>query len=226
MHRIVPCQHEEALVALDVVLLDRGLPQLEMDGGRVEAQGRLDREAVVGEGLARLDVVLVEVGPVEEDLLAVVGDGVLVALAVAPLRDKVAVVVVAGEEAIEFVVGLSLELAGQGRRLQGLLGAQVRFPQVFGRLSGQRHDRRSQIALRVERLIAVFGLQLLAGLVELLLCPGLMRLGLQLQALRDGVEQVVLDEALDFVALVVHHGIDAEIQVGAVELEELAEQSL
>ena len=36
-------------------------------------------------------------------------------------------------------------------------------------------------------------------------------------------QQIVLDEALDLVALAVHHRIDAEIQVSRVELEKLTQ---
>jgi Fe2+ transport system protein FeoA len=46
---------------------------------------------IVGEMLGGFDIVLVVVGPVEIDLLAVVGDGIALALGVAALGDKVAI---------------------------------------------------------------------------------------------------------------------------------------
>jgi hypothetical protein len=59
---------------------------------------------VIGEVLGGLDVVLFVVGPVERDLLAVVGDGVAFLFGVAPLGDEVAVLPVAAEEGIEVIV--------------------------------------------------------------------------------------------------------------------------
>ena len=49
---------------------------------------------------------------------------------------------------------------------------------------------------------------------------------LQLQSVANDVQQVMLDEALDLVALAVHHRINAEIQVGCVELEEFTQKVL
>ena len=88
-----PAGQEEALLALDVVLLHVGGLEFEVHG---DAAGGL--VGVVGEVLAGLDVVLVVVGPVEIDLFAVVGDGVALAFGVAALADEVAVLVVAAEE--------------------------------------------------------------------------------------------------------------------------------
>ena len=55
------------------------------------------------EVLGSLDIVLIVVGPVKIDFLAVVGDGVLLTLGVAALRDEVAVLVVANEEGIQVI---------------------------------------------------------------------------------------------------------------------------
>jgi len=69
-------------------------------------------KGVVAQVLARFDVVLVGVGPVELDLLALVGDGVD-AFLVAAQRDKVPLVVVAAEEIVEVAEDLIL----QGRQI-------------------------------------------------------------------------------------------------------------
>ena len=69
--RLWDAGYEETPVALDVVLLNVGVPEAETDRHSVE---RLP--VVVAEVFVGLDVVLVAVGPVEIDLLAVVGDGV------------------------------------------------------------------------------------------------------------------------------------------------------
>ena len=97
-------RHEEPPVALDVVLLDVGSFQPEVH--RYAVRGL---PVVVVEVLGGLDVVLVAVGPVEIDLLAVVGDGVPLIAAVAALRDEVAVLVVAAEKGVEVVVDVGLD---------------------------------------------------------------------------------------------------------------------
>src|SRR5690606_39433809 len=78
---------------------------------------RVDREGVVAEHLARLDVVLPPVGPVEEGLLAVVRHGeALPGGAVPPTGDEVAVLVVSREEVVQVVEDLALQrLVGAGR---------------------------------------------------------------------------------------------------------------
>jgi hypothetical protein len=80
------------VVVLAVVLGGVGGGEAEVDRAAV-----FQLEAVVGEVLAALGVVLILVGPVQHHLFTRVGDGVGVAL-VAALADEVAVVVVAGEE--------------------------------------------------------------------------------------------------------------------------------
>ena len=67
-------------------------------GGVFVFGGDFDLETVVFEALACLDVVLAFGCPVENDFLAVVGDGVGFASPVAPLSDKVAILVIAGEK--------------------------------------------------------------------------------------------------------------------------------
>jgi len=53
---------------------------------------------VVGEVLGGLDIILVVVGPVEVDLLAVIRDGIALLLGVAPPGDEIAVLLIAAEE--------------------------------------------------------------------------------------------------------------------------------
>ena len=62
---------------------------------------------------------------------------------------------------------------------------------------------------------------------DLLQFPGSLRLLGQRAAIQlfgDGLGQVLRDELLDHVPLVVHDAVDAEVQVGAVELEEFAQE--
>ncbi len=70
--------------------------------------------------LRRLHVVLFAVGPVEVDLLAVVGDDVGMFPGVAPLRDEVAVLVIPPEERVEVVVDVPTDVGG-GFRVAGTL---------------------------------------------------------------------------------------------------------
>ena len=95
--RLEPRQ-EEPLVALDVVLLHVRVLHREAHGDAVPGKG------VVTKVLVGLDVVLVAVRPVQIHLLAVVGDGVALALRVAPLGDEVPVLIVAAEEGVQMVV--------------------------------------------------------------------------------------------------------------------------
>ena len=124
---------KEALLALHVVLLGVG-------GGKLEVDGHAARlVAVVVEVLAGLDVVLVGVRPVEVDLLAVVRDGVLLPSGVATLGEEVAVVVVAGEEGVDVVEDLGLQVfevygvARAGAELCVLL-AERRLPKSLAQL--------------------------------------------------------------------------------------------
>ena len=88
---------ETAVIVLHVVVLHVGGDHLEADGYAVADV------AVVEEMLSRLDVVLVSVGPVQVDLLAVVRDGILLAPGVAPPGEEVSTIVVAAEEGEEVV---------------------------------------------------------------------------------------------------------------------------
>ena len=47
-----------------------------------------------------------------------------------------------------------------------------------------------------------------------------------IQFFRYGIWQVLRDKPLDYVPLVIHDAVDAEVQVGAVELEQFAQKAL
>jgi hypothetical protein len=65
-------------------------------------------------------------------------------------------------------------------------------------------------------------LQVFDSLLEVFPLGGRQRL----QTLLDGVEQVLLDEALDPVAALIQDPVDAEVQFRGVELEQVAEERL
>src|SRR5579885_1759555 len=99
-------QNEPPLVAVGgsvVILLGGGRDKIEKDAPAGGEQG-----GVIAQVLARFDVVLVVIGPVEFDLLALVGDGVN-ALLVATLGDEVAFAVVTAKEVVEVRVNVVLE---------------------------------------------------------------------------------------------------------------------
>ena len=129
---VLDARQEETLVALDVVLLNVG--GLEPEVYR-DAVGGLP--VVVVEVLSGLDVVLVAVGPVQVDLLAVVGDGVPLAAPVAPLGDKVSVLVVPAEESVQVVIDVGLDgaVAAPSRGDGRALGFQVGLANVAVRES-------------------------------------------------------------------------------------------
>ena len=83
-----------------------------------------------------------------------------------------------------------------------------------------------QFAVGSERVFAERAHGLLPCLPELI---GALRFGLDGslgQGLLDGDREIPVDVFVDDLPLVVHDAVDAEVQVGAVELEELAEESL
>ena len=100
-----------ALVGLDVAVLALGgVRQPKVHAHRLLFVVRPQTEGVVAQVLACLDVILVLVGPVERDLLALIGDCVDTGL-VDALGEKVALRVVASEEAEQVVVDLALQRA-------------------------------------------------------------------------------------------------------------------
>ncbi len=118
--------------------------------------------AVVGEVLAGLHVVLVGVGPVQVDLLAVVRDGVLPPPGVAHPGEEVAVVVVTGEEGVDVVEDRGLqvfEVHGAARP-----GAQVQVLFAERRLS----EALVQFPVGVYRVLAEGFRDPIRGLPQLL----------------------------------------------------------
>ncbi len=94
---------------LDVAVLALGgIRKPEVDPHRIALGLWAEPERVVLQVFGRFDVVLVGVGPVELDLLALVGNRVNAVL-VDALADEVAFAVVATEEAVEVVVDIGLE---------------------------------------------------------------------------------------------------------------------
>jgi len=63
------------------------------------------------------------------------------------------------------------------------------------------------------------------GLVKLLLDQGLIRRSILLERLLNLRKQVVVQKPDDLVPLLVHDPIDAEVQVGLIQLEKLLEQA-
>ena len=214
--RIVEHWQEEAPVALVVVPLQVGVPQPEVDG---DAVGRVP--VVVAEVRLGLDVVLVAVGPVQVDLFAVVGDGVALVAPVAALGDEIAVLVVAAEEGVQVVVDGRLGRVSAVRARGGGPCFQVALKYRPGRIR-----IRPQLTIRADGVVTpVFqnaASQLLNAVGSLVLLG--QRPGAQCGV--DGGGQLLGDEPLHDVALVVHDAVDAEIEVGAVELEQLAQQVL
>ncbi len=102
--QLIQARQEEALFTLDVVLLHIG-------GFQFKVHGHAFRRfpGVIGEILASLDVVLVMISPIDIDLLAVIGNGVAFFFGVAPLEDKVAVLIVAAKESVQVIVDGGLQ---------------------------------------------------------------------------------------------------------------------
>jgi len=177
-------------------------------------------EGVVGKVLGGFDVVLVVVGPVEINLLAVVRDGVAFAFGVAALGDKVAVLIVTAEEGVQLVEDARFESLAAARACGFGFQGQILLTQRRGVVGC------GQVPVGIEGVLS----QRLADLRgNVLQFPGGLGLVGQRAALQlggDGLWQVLRDEPLDHVALVIHDAVDAKVQVGAIELEELAQEVL
>ena len=181
-----------------------GVHQLEAHAHGIFAFARigLEAEGVVAQVFAGLDVVLVLVGPVQRDFLALVGDGVDARL-VDALGQEVAFRVVAAEEAVQVIVDLVFQRADVD-------GA--------GELRAQLED--FFIDIRVHLHTSQCGFQLGEFLLQLRAVRRLV-LGKGVFYLR---QQVAFQEPGHFAGLGVHDPVDAEIQVRLVELEQLPEQ--
>jgi hypothetical protein len=160
------------------------------------------------------------IGPVESHLLAVVGDGIAFFLGVTASGDKVALLPVAAEEGVEVVVNRGFQSL-RGTRCACLLTS----GEVF--LTGLRFAiLLSQVAMFIQRVITDNFEHLFSRRFQGLCCLGLFGQCAALQFLRDGTGQVFVDKAFDDCPLVVQDAIDAEIQVGGIELEQFAQERL
>ena len=211
-------REEIALVALDVALLHVGVHHGE---AHLDLAGL---EGVVAEVFAGLNVVLVLVGPVQMHFLAVVGDGVALATGVAAFGNDVAVVVVAAEEAVQVLIegGLGRADVRPLRHMPLLAASQAEVALAERRLV----EGRLQVAVAVEGLGAKGLANLLLHFAHLLSDHGLFEERPLGEFVLNELRQVLSDVALHHVPLVVHDAVDAEVQIRAVELEQLAQQGL
>ncbi len=76
-----------------------------------------------------------------------------------------------------------------------------------------------QIAVGVEGVFAQRPGDLVGNLLQLLGGLGLFRQRAAIQLVGNDLRQILRDELLDHVPLVVHDAVDAEVQIGAVELK-------
>ena len=83
-----------------------------------------------------------------------------------------------------------------------------------------------QVTVGVEGVLAQRLRDLLGNLLQLLGGLGLVRQRVTIQLIGDSLRQILRDEPLDHVPLVVHDAVDAEVQVRAVELEQLSQELL
>ena len=79
-----------------------------------------------------------------------------------------------------------------------------------------------QIPVGIDRGIAQGFRNLLTDFLQLLCIAGLLGQGAAVQCLGNGRGQIFDGKPLDPIPLVIHHAAEAEVQVGAVELEQLA----
>ena len=162
----------------------------------------IEPEAVVGEVLAALGVVLVLVGPVQHHLLTRIGDGIGVALVTA-LADEVAVVVVAGEK--------GQQVREHGVLVLGAAGAGVLIPGAKFLHLGH------VIGIDAQRLGVLLGfLQFSLQLLGVGGIPGVQR---HPHLLCQPVLQVVVDLA----SAGVEDAVDTEVEFRTVDLENLAQ---
>ena len=213
--RVFHLGEEEALLPLHVVLLQ--VRRAKAEAGRRDARAGPIR--VVPEVLRGLHVVLVAIRPVEVDFLAVVGDDVGVLPRVAPLRDKVAVLVVAAKERVEVVVDVAADVAGRFRVAGPLSPQHVLLPvqasswyltsSPLGAIASP-----PKYSIIWSRTSSNFSAR-----------PASVSMAPWGHGLLDGGGELPVDVAVDDLPLVVHDAVDAEVQVGAVELEELAEEA-
>ena len=174
--------------------------QLEVYAHGLLLVGRPQAESVVAQVLVRLDVVLVLVGPMERDLLALVGDGVDAWL-VDALGEKVTLGVVAAEETEQVIVDLAFQ------RIDVHRVCRQPDAQVFDLLRRLRIDAKP--------------LRLLNGLVQILFDFRLVGAPVERKGVLHLRQQVLIEELRHLGALGMHHAVETEVQVGLIELKQL-----
>ncbi len=177
-----------------------GIDEPEMHAHRVRGVFRSQAERVVAQILAGLDVILIRVGPVEFHFLALVRDGVHAGL-VHALREEIAFGVVAAEEGVQVVVDLGLE--------------RVQVHSILSQPGAQLLDLGERLWIGTQPLCLLNSLRQLP-----LDCRLVGRLVLRERRLHLG-QQILLQELRHLRALGVHHAVEAEVQVGLIELEQL-----
>ena len=178
-------------------------------GFAVKAQGLCQVKAEIVQVFAALDVVLVFVGPVQVHLAPVVGHAVgrgaaVVFAGVVALAQKVAVVVIAFKKAVQVVVNLGFGVAAFQRQFVGGAGL---------------HDRWRRFGVCCAKAFGLFD-----GL-------GHFQLGMLHAACAFGpksgfnfFEQILVQKLGDLLAFGVHDFVEAKVQLGFVELEQLFQQ--
>src|SRR5258708_14022908 len=200
---------KKALGTLDVILLDIGITEFKLNCPSAVFVG------IVGEVLAGLDVILVGVGPVEMNLLAVVGNRVFVALRIATQRHKIARVVVTAEKGEEVIENLGFLLGIRSCCCRTVAQSKILLAEFTAVIL------RSKVAFYVQRLVAEGFLDLGLDFFELLCKTGFLRERARLQLFFYASEQVLFDELLNDRPLLVHDSLNAEIQFVAVGLKQL-----
>ena len=140
---------------------------------------------------------------------------------VAALGDEVAVLPVAPEEVVEAVVDVGLD--GVARSGAGGVGAGL---QIAPSRRGIAKGGVGNVAVGVYRVRPQRLADFASRRFERVVGGGLVAHRAARQLRRHGIGQPFRDEPLYGVALVVHNPVDAEIEIGAVELKQLAQQVL
>ena len=171
------------------------------------------REGIVQEAFVGLDIVLVAVGPVEEDLLSPIGDGVGLAGPVASPGDEIALLVVAAEKRDQVIEHLGLVPLGDFDRPEFAAGLRVRPSHSGVGVGG------SDFAARQDGVVGEVILNLLGQSLDLPL-QILFVTGADFG--KGGVYlawQLRGDEGLDLVLLDAEQAVEAKVEIGQVELE-------
>jgi hypothetical protein len=155
-------------------------------------------EGVVAQVLARLDVVLVGIGPVQLHFLALVGDGIDARPVNAPAQ-KIALGVVATEKAVEMVIDLGFEC--------------LQVHRSFGKACPQLLDLGQRLRVGIERA------SLFNRLGQFLLERRLVRRLVLGKGGLDLRQQVLVQKSRDLLCTGVQDTVDAEVEVRLIKLE-------